>query len=199
MLLLRNSLLNREPARKHVFLERLVFYFKILCVFFFLPVIWHKKHKNRYIIISEGWIGFIMICASMIFATSGTVDTLTQHVNFWQWISFTILSNRHFFKLDSHAWMGFQSWRILFFIYTTILPSQYLKGLCQGDTRKWLLKTGDSFICTDFSLRDPRKMIANDWALFWTMFHYNGSVYYNVNSCKKRTEHAFWQTIILLS
>lgn len=66
--------------------------------FFFLPVIWHKKHKNRYIIISEGWIGgFIMICASMIFATSGTVDTLTQHVNFWQWISFTILSNRHFF------------------------------------------------------------------------------------------------------
>ena len=53
-----------------------------------------------------------------------------------------------------------------YFLFIPLLPSQYLKGLTQGDTRKWLLKTGDSFICTDFSLRDPRKMIANDWALF---------------------------------
>ena len=41
-----------------------------------LPLIWHKKHINRHIIIiSEDCIGFIMICAS-IFTTSRTKMTL---------------------------------------------------------------------------------------------------------------------------
>ena len=60
------SLLNGEPERC-IFMERLVSFFKYL-VPSFLPVICHRNNINlHFIIISEGCIEFIMICAAMIF------------------------------------------------------------------------------------------------------------------------------------